>query len=935
MFGESFLGLYVLGIFALFLLLDTRWQLKRFHRFEKILFFIWISFLVSTFFSSIFTKSTPLTVSAWPPLLLVLPSYVWTVSRFQPKSDFKSTTFFNAFLFEYIFPLILVTFSLLFLSFIFLVRPEWGASLPPMNLVFSSFGHNHIAAVLILIIPLAWWLLLLATTNKKIDKTSRFIAFLLPIAMYIGLFFSFGRVAIGIVTLQSLCAFYFFRKYSKYNPRLSLGKFRLRLQHIFFGVIGSISLVFGVLIFLSLATGAGDQFTCSSPFFRFKVCKPVINESRFDYWKQAITSLSDFPLTGYGPGTFSLISERYKFDQNNGTSFAHNIVLKVAAESGLVAGFLFFLTVVLLIRNIFSSTLLKTTSSKHDIKSLYPFLFLSIIGSVVNALLDFDWNFFGILFMTVSFAAVASRLAPAAKQKTRHAPKPFTAFVVFTRLNIVVVIFFSLFYLVAETFILLGKEGLTAKYVPFFQPHMKILLAADLEQANKDRIKTLYSAHRERYLDSILNGNEDSFTLDDLQTWRIVDPWNTDYSLELIEQFIDTGRYELAAFELKHYYQQQVVWSSRLDTPDLDFVDRRKFGLFTKQIGDWYFSTQQYDLAAQYYVMAYQSFRWEMAEHSVPYSFPLDDKLLDSNYFLYLTEIPLQFFSSSQYTHAKAYSQWLEAQVKSGTSHSVSPDVIRTIDLIDQKSEFTSKLIFGVLEDFSSLKTTSQDDMYRHKQQAKLVTEIEMYRVTIDGQSGTSGEFLAFLVEYGNFLMSQGDGDAQFFYDAALSFSKNALYEHSYWPELHDPESASTQSLQVFTDAFHGKKEEQIGWKTEVVAAAFFEYGFRLARQMQRNEALLQWEDYVSYFPEPERKSRLLNPLYVKFASLLKSDDTEGFEQLCGREIPQLLESMEGTPVTPAHYFEFVMDVQNYVRSSDYSLNSQDKIQTCVDLLSQ
>lgn len=110
--------------------------------------------------------------------------------------------------------------------------------------------------------------------------------------------------------------------------------------------------------------------------------------NRVEYWSQAIKGFKESPLLGYGPGTFSLINQKYKGFNNDYTSFAHNSFLNYLAENGLIFTVIFFGFIIFSLFETFK------------INNLF---FVCGIVSLINSLLDPTWSSPGIFIISLYF----------------------------------------------------------------------------------------------------------------------------------------------------------------------------------------------------------------------------------------------------------------------------------------------------------------------------------------------------------------------------------------------------------------------------------------------------------------------------------------------------------------------------------------------------
>lgn len=275
---------------------------------------------------------------------------------------------------EHIFlAVLLILFVLSFFFILLFVFPSLSAFLPTLNLLTLSYGHSHFAAILLLVLPIVWWF-----NYSRYSELFRF-KFFLVMLFYTLLLFTFGRLAI-ILSFLSLP--FLLSKNFVENKGL-----KLFLLSLFLIVIPG-------LFFVSFSSD-----NCKTVEFKQQLCKPVVKEIRPEYFKQAVYSFFDYPLFGYGPGTFSLITKKYSQIGQHGSIYAHNFFLQTFSESGIVAG----TVVLILLVSIFLRAV--TTVISNRTRSIEYYLAIGFILIFANSLLDFDWNTFFIFQLSLLFAA--------------------------------------------------------------------------------------------------------------------------------------------------------------------------------------------------------------------------------------------------------------------------------------------------------------------------------------------------------------------------------------------------------------------------------------------------------------------------------------------------------------------------------------------------
>lgn len=356
----------------------------------KTLLFVWSLFIAWVFFTATFTThDLGLSIDAVLFhgslfLIFILGLNVSFLIK-QINTTFIATLF------------VLIGVVLSFLSFAFMLQPNLSHGMPGLNLLVASYGHNHLASYILLILPLAWWLV--ATFRNKLSIA---VTALLTISLLI----SFGRVAILIGFIQ------LFFLLHVCNNRFFIQPIQKKIRNLIF-IVAMILMTFfvSILVFKTVLSISPSFFPdtpvkelCPFDFKQVQLCKPLRAEARPDYWMQAILAVIDYPLFGYGPGTFSLISKKYATVHFYTTGYAHNAYLHLFAETGVIGGLLFILKMVGLVYLPFRAYALHSQKKSTD-APFYLAVFIGLVSLAINNIFDFDWSFIGVSISAVILSA--------------------------------------------------------------------------------------------------------------------------------------------------------------------------------------------------------------------------------------------------------------------------------------------------------------------------------------------------------------------------------------------------------------------------------------------------------------------------------------------------------------------------------------------------
>lgn len=193
------------------------------------------------------------------------------------------------------------------ISIVFMMTPGLQKVMPSMNLLGRSFGHNHLADLLVFISPLVW--------NRVV--ATPIIPGIGIIVLYAATLSStLARAAWGLVSM-----FFVFAASRNRKMRAGYG----------FALVACLVATLGVFYFGKLFIGLTVKKTNLESYTR-----PRSGAVRFEYWRQAMEGFVARPITGNGPGTFSLVSSQYQRLPLSSSWFAHSQPLQILAEMGLL-----------------------------------------------------------------------------------------------------------------------------------------------------------------------------------------------------------------------------------------------------------------------------------------------------------------------------------------------------------------------------------------------------------------------------------------------------------------------------------------------------------------------------------------------------------------------------------------------------------------------
>lgn len=610
-----------------------------------VLFWLWVAFLVTSVISTIYSHSLPLSVASITHLFFAF-SFFWMVigsQRFQVNKDLVLLSVLVQ-------AVILTAIALLLLVF-----PAYGSLLPGMNLVFSTFGHNHIAAVLILALPISYYFA--ATEKNK-------LFWLIPIFLLLGLITSFGRTAIFVCLIQTLIFIFYARKFLT-RKHTSSKAFPVLLT-IFAVILSSILMI---KLLISFGIGANVAYKlCEEEYSVSKLCKDIREEPRPLYWQQALTALKNEPSKGYGLGTFTLINEKWKVNQGDSTSYAHNAYLEMFAETGIVGGVLYFL----LFASLLYFSIKVVVQEENPSKKIKLFaLLLAVAGMCVNVFFDFDWNFRGVFLLTILFFALIL-LEKKQPPDSIHSQE----------VDSVVPKIIMLFPTILAVLFILGSRLIEAGHISafalIFKDNPQTVLAGmnQLRPNEKLVLLSVYENHPEAYSqliekeESVLKKHEYSQKLMEIAPWRGM-------YVSQAGLLMDSGYFDEAETDLSQRYDFVMEKEAR-GANTLRYEDKENMADEYIRLANHLYANQMTAKAGKFYQEAYYLEPWVLSRNEPVFIQDADPKKL-ALFLPSLRTIESQYLNQYRTTYASVFMQLAEHSAIQTPVASVKDDVLSAL----------------------------------------------------------------------------------------------------------------------------------------------------------------------------------------------------------------------------------------------------------------
>ena len=498
--------------------------------------------------------------------------------------------------------LVVVGLGLSCVVFLLLVFPQLGENLSPMSILAPTYGHSHASIYLLLVTPLAWGLY-----RKKTRSALHTVA---VIAIGLVLLTTFARLNIFL--------FFIFLVF--------LGAHRLREKKLKFSKVwvtlsAATTVVVAVLFLTTFRHDAIPEQFCRIPGLQNKLCKPIHQEPRPMYWKQAVVGITEKPWFGWGAGNVSVVSKKYKQEVYYYSGFSHNGYLQFLIEFGVIGAFPIF---IILGYAAYLAVTHLLSVSKSGLKTEH-FLSISILIFLVDGLLDFNWSFSSIwLLFTLLLALLLKTRFVQLNQK--HHALSYLIVLIYKALTLGVCLWLVV-VLFSSTLWVFGYTATSLRVFPFHFQRAKTALVHDqLSGAEKQFILHLYRnepdlihlqykqatrfADRSEYYDRLLD----------------LEPLNYKIRIEKIELYITEQRWQESLQELLKFNQLFPTERALTTVPETyrDVLSQLVIEVANRL---WF---EDPKLSAKFFLAIYNLYPWTLSHATIaplenPSKFPAND----------------------------------------------------------------------------------------------------------------------------------------------------------------------------------------------------------------------------------------------------------------------------------------------------------------------
>ncbi len=237
-----------------------------------------------------------------------------------------------------------------------------------VSFLWAYYGHNHLSALLLFSIPLAFYFLKIYWDKKNL----RLLSLLVVCCLLFSFIFTFARASfVALIAAFALTAFLF-------RPKLSP------------------KAIIGVLLFLITFGLAFSVLASQAKQFNIRKYGIESSKTRLIYYQIALENFIARPLVGSGLDTFRFVSRASEKTTKLSTNYAHNFFLQMLTDAGIL-GFLSSVGLIFWVLWLGLKRVKEKGQTKEGL--LLTMFWVGLLASTLNSLVDFDWQIPTVLFV--------------------------------------------------------------------------------------------------------------------------------------------------------------------------------------------------------------------------------------------------------------------------------------------------------------------------------------------------------------------------------------------------------------------------------------------------------------------------------------------------------------------------------------------------------
>ncbi len=592
------------------------------------LFFIWLAI------STIFSVSLPLSLQAGLEWLFLINVFFWFLEVPWDELDQRF----------WLIGMLMMGGVLVLLGLAALALPQYSYLVPGMNLIYPTYGHNHLGVVLLLVMPMFW-----AAAKEWPSKLMQWLA----IGFSFTPLMTFGRTIIFLSAAQLGLI------HAQVVQKHRWGRWLMRLA-----VVATVLMVLSQFF---LGWYVDQTKSCPFPKFQNQLCKSWKEERRVIYLQQAWEGLQERPWTGFGPGTFGLVSEKFHQLPSFSSAFAHNDYLQFFVEYGLAGGLMFCLGMGWLLYK-----LRPTTRTKDD--PLYLGIYWGLVFVAINSLFDFDFNFIGVMALELMGLALLSKWA-----KVEPWPTKLSLFEAIVRwwqqwfhtVTLAILLGATLLFIGTNILLDAGKTEWVVRWFPYIPWQSKLMFneIQKLPPPLQERLRAVYWHHSTLLDDPAVSMAGTATEAALFEHLFVIDPWTRQHK-ESYSYYLNQGNLLRAEHEIgaaNYFFQTKM--NVGFGRANISNETKTSLANALMWLADRQFQQGRFGEGVDSMVDAQRYQDWIFNDSMYCNSLPLlyfnsgEDPVVFSQS---LAKVPKQFFGQCRPDFATFYLKLYEAQLKTG-----------------------------------------------------------------------------------------------------------------------------------------------------------------------------------------------------------------------------------------------------------------------------